>query len=168
MEQTIEVSWRDLSYAEALGVLNQLRQAAQTASTVATLVQALTLTSVHQKATLAFLFHVFDPAGEPKTPDQGIWEMMPLLINSLNDSQIAILFNEILFTVRSPAVYKVIAVGLRRRVKPADCEAAILKQLERSDRHAQQNARELAYYVFGWEPDYWLSEAGQHALERGV
>jgi hypothetical protein len=166
MEQSTEASWRNMSYPEALGILNQVYQEVQAAPTVASLAKTFTLSPTQQKATLSFLYHVFNPIGELKTPDQGIWDMMSLLINRLNDAQITILFNDILFTAPSPAIYSFIAPGIRRRVKPRDCEAAILKQLDSSDQRIRQNALEFAYYVFGWDPDYWLSDEGRRILEN--
>ncbi len=166
MEESIQINWRNVAYVDALAVLEQIQKEAESASTLPQMVKILTPSLMVQTATLSFIFHVLDPNGEPKTPKQSIWEMIPLFIKRLDDSQIDILFKDIIFTARHTAVYRIIAIGLRSRVKPIYCEAAILNQLNSSDPKAKSNARDLAYYVFGWDQDYWLSEEGKCLLEK--
>lgn len=118
-----------------------------------------------QSAILAFLFYALNSQKSDNETDTSIWDMIPLLLQHLNDDQMDSLFSEIIFTAQNPAVYSAIAPGIRRRISAEECERAVINQIHCGDEHTRSNAIEFTYYVFGWD-GYKITEEGRGILEE--
>ncbi|MBA3539264.1 MAG: hypothetical protein H0T79_06520 [Deltaproteobacteria bacterium] len=155
------MSWRDMPYTDALA---SLRRAHQLCVDQPDLRRALACMPDIGESVLAFLNHALDPPQPDEPPLQEIWELVPLLFKNLDDTQVADLLGDVLFRARQPAVYGLLAQGVRWRVPPAIAESALLAQLLSADPRRRSNAVDLAYFLFAEDPRYRLSEAGRAAV----